>query len=294
MKNDPRLSSFYTVKSNSLFQNRVISTYMLELFLYFGGYFTIFTFDPMFYAVAGVAVVLTGISKSGLGGGLGQMSVPLMAMFISPMAAAAIMLPILCFIDLFNLWGYRRDWNRGDVALLLPGAIIGIGIGTMTYSYVDENAVRLLLGVVTIIFAITFFIQSSVDRDGYRPGKLVGVLCGTVSGFTSFIAHAGGAPLKFFLIPQKLPKKVFVGTHVFFFFAVNQIKIWPYLWLGQFSTENLTTSLVLAPAVPVGVLLGWWLLRVIPLSQFYRIIYILLFVAGAKLIWDGLSKGGYL
>ena len=87
----------------------------------------------MFYAVAIAAVILTGISKSGLGGGLGQLSVPLMAMFISPVAAAAIMLPILCLIDISNLWGYRKDWNRADVALLLPGAIIGISIGAMTY-----------------------------------------------------------------------------------------------------------------------------------------------------------------
>ncbi len=247
----------------------------------------------MFYAVAIPAVIITGISKSGLGGGLGQLSVPLMAMFISPMAAAAIMLPILCLIDLINLWGYRKDWNKGDVALLLPGAIIGVGIGTMTFNYVDENMVRLLLGVVTIIFAITFFIQNTPGRAGYKPGKLIGILCGTVSGFTSFVAHAGGAPIKFFLLPQKLTKKVFVGTHVFFFFAINQIKIWPYLWLGQFSTENLSTSLVLAPAIPVGVLLGWWLIKIVPVEPFYRFINVMLFVAGGKLIWDGLSRGGY-
>jgi uncharacterized protein len=239
-------------------------------------------------------VILTGISKSGLGGGLGQMSVPLMAMFISPVAAAAIMLPILCLIDLFNLWGYRKHWNRGDVALMLPGAVIGIGIGAMTYSYVDDNAVRLLLGVVTIIFAISFFMLGSPVGEGRKPGKLTGVICGTISGFTSFVAHAGGAPVKFYLLPQKLPKKVFVGTHVFFFFAVNQIKLWPYFWLGQFSTENLSTSLVLMPAVPFGVVIGWWLVKVVPIEIFYRMIYILLFIAGAKLIWDGLVQGGYL
>jgi len=86
---------------------------------------------------------------------------------------------------------------------------------------------------------------------------------------------------------------VFVGTHVFFFFAVNQIKIWPYFWLGQFSTENLSTSLILAPAVPIGVVIGWWLVKVVPIAQFYRIIYVLLLVAGGKLIWDGLAGGAF-
>jgi len=248
----------------------------------------------MFYAVAIVAVIITGISKSGLGGGLGQLSVPLMAMFISPVAAAAIMLPILCLIDISNLWGYRKDWNRGDVALMLPGAVIGIGVGTMTYQYVDDNAIRLLLGVITIIFAISLILQDSPGGEGRKPGKLTGFTCGIISGFTSFVAHAGGTPVKFYLLPQKLSKKVFVGTHVFFFFAVNQIKIWPYFWLGQFSTENLSTSLVLAPAVPIGVVIGWWLVKVVPIAQFYRIIYILLLVAGGKLIWDGLVGGTYI
>ncbi len=248
----------------------------------------------MFYAVAIVAVIITGISKSGLGGGLGQLSVPLMAMFISPVAAAAIMLPILCLIDISNLWGYRKHWNRGDVALMLPGAVIGISVGAMTYRYVDDNAIRLLLGVITIIFAISLILQDSPDSEGRKPGKLTGFTCGIISGFTSFIAHAGGTPVKFYLLPQKLSKKVFVGTHVFFFFAVNQIKIWPYFWLGQFSTENLSTSLVLAPAVPIGVVIGWWLVKVVPIAQFYRIIYVLLLVAGGKLIWDGLVGGAFI
>ena len=248
----------------------------------------------MFYAVAIVAVIITGISKSGLGGGLGQLSVPLMAMFISPVAAAAIMLPILCLIDISNLWGYRKDWNRGDVALMLPGAVIGISVGAMTYRYVDDNAIRLLLGVITIIFAVSLILQDSPDSEGRKPGKLTGFTCGIISGFTSFVAHAGGTPVKFYLLPQKLSKKVFVGTHVFFFFAVNQIKIWPYFWLGQFSTENLSTSLVLAPAVPIGVVIGWWLVKVVPIAQFYRIIYVLLLVAGGKLIWDGLAGGSFI
>ena len=139
-----------------------------------------------------------------------------------------------------------------------------------------------------------FFLQGSPDGEGRKPGKLIGVICGTISGFTSFVAHAGGAPVKFYLLPQKLSKKLFVGTHVFYFFAVNQIKLWPYFWLGQFSTENLTTSLVLAPVVPVGVVIGWWLVKVVPIEQFYRIIYIMLFIAGGKLIWDGLVGGAYI
>jgi len=198
-------------------------------------------------------VILTGISKSGLGGGLGQLSVPLMAMFISPVAAAAIMLPVLIMIDVPNIWNYRKDWHRGNVAVMVPGAIVGIAIGALTYKHVDDNTVRLLLGVITLVFAFSYFIKRSPLDQGTPRGRALGTACGMLAGFTSFVAHAGGNPMKFYLLPQRLDKRVFVGTHVMFFFIINQVKIWPYLWLGQFSTENLTTSAILSPAIPLGV-----------------------------------------
>jgi len=252
---------------------------------------TLFTFEPTFYAIAIPAVILTGISKSGLGGGLGQLAVPLMAMVIPPLAAVAIMLPVLCLIDVFNIWAYRKDWHRGNVAVLVPGAVVGIGIGALTYHLVDNNTVRLMLGGLSLVFAMSYFIQRSPLHQGTPGGRLLGTACGMLSGFTSFVAHAGGAPMKFYLLPQRLDKRAFVGTHVMFFFIVNQVKIWPYLWLGQFSPENLGASLVLAPVVPLGVWLGWRLNKMLSLDTFYKICYGLLFVAGAKLIWDGLTRG---
>ena len=256
------------------------------------GDIAIFAFETEFYAVAVFAVILTGISKSGLGGGLGQLSVPLMAMFISPVAAAAIMLPVLIMIDVPNLWKYRKDWHRGNVAVMVPGALVGIAIGAVTYRHVDDNTVRLLLGVLTLVFAFSYFIQRSPLDQGSSRGRALGLTCGTISGFTSFVAHAGGAPVKFYLLPQRLDKRVFVGTHAVFFFSSNQVKVWPYLWLGQFSAENLTTSLILAPAVPLGVWLGWRLNRALSLEFFYKLCYGLLFLAGIKLVWDGLALGG--
>jgi uncharacterized protein len=250
--------------------------------------------DPVFLAAALFCVVITGISKSGLGGGLGQLSVPIMAVFISPVAAAAIMLPILCAIDLFNIWGYRKHFHRGNLIALVPGAVLGIGIGALTFRYIDENAVRLILGVLSLIFSLTYFLQQSPVKADSLWGRWFGAFCGTLAGFTSFVAHAGGGPVKIYLLPQRLDKKVFVGTQVFFFFIINQIKIWPYLWLGQFSTENLSTSLILMPAVPVGVWLGWRLIKVIAAETFYKICYALLFIAGIKLIHDGLLGIGWL
>lgn len=245
--------------------------------------------NPLFYAVAVFGVLLTGISKSGFSGGVGTLTVPILAIMISPVAAAAIMLPILCLMDVLTIWSYRGRWDRRNLLLLLPGAAVGIGIGWLTFDHVSEDAVRLILGAISLLFGLHYFVGRAAAR-AQRPGNpVVGVICGTVAGITSFVAHAGGPPVQFFLLPQRMDKTVFVGTNVVFFFLVNLVKLVPYAWLGQFAAQNLTTSLILAPVAPLGVWLGLRLHRLVSQQLFYRISYAAMIVAGVKLLWDGIA-----
>ncbi|MCH8197312.1 MAG: sulfite exporter TauE/SafE family protein, partial [Proteobacteria bacterium] len=110
-----------------------------------------------------------------------------------------------------------------------------------------------------------------------------------VSGFTSFLAHAGGPPVNVYLLPQRMDMTLFVGTKVVFFIIVNFVKLIPYAWLGQLHAGNLATSLVLIPLAPVGVGLGLWLHRRIDNELFYRICYVILFLVGIRLLYDGVS-----
>ena len=250
-------------------------------------------FDPVFYLLAVPAVLLVGISKSGLSGGMGMVAVPILAAVISPVQAAAILLPILCAIDLFVIYSYRREWDRWNIRTLVPGAIVGIGIGALTFHYVDENMLRVILGVIALLFSLNG-IRTAKVTEGVAPKRWVGQLCGMTAGYTSFVAHAGGAPVKFFLLPQRLDKGLFVGTNGVFFLIVNYTKLVPYAWLGQLDLTNLTTSLILLPLVPVGVWMGLKLHKMISQELFYQVSYVLLFFAGAKLIWDGVSRGGWV
>lgn len=246
--------------------------------------------NPWFYLAAVPAVLLTGISKSGFSGGVGALTVPLMALFVSPVAAAAIMLPILCVMDVIGIWVYRRRWHRRNLLLLLPGAALGIALGTVTFNAVDENSVRLVLGLISLLFGLSYLARGTGGHGPRQGSAAVGLACGALSGFTSFIAHAGGPPVKFFLLRQNLDKTIFVGTNVVFFFLLNQVKVLPYAWLGQFSRDNLATSLLLAPLAPLGVWIGLRLHRRIPQLLFYRISYALMIVAGIKLLFDGVRS----
>ena len=111
-------------------------------------------FGLSFYLIAALIVFLTGISKAGFGAGVEMMAVPVMALFISPVIAAGIMLPILLSIDAANLWRYRADWQRPMVFVLLPAAVVGIAIGTMTFQFLSQDWIRFGLGVLTLSFVV--------------------------------------------------------------------------------------------------------------------------------------------
>ena len=246
--------------------------------------------EPLFYLAAVPAVMLAGISKGGFGGGLGVMAVPLMALFISPVQAAAIMLPILCVMDLVGIWAYWRRWDRTTLIIVGSAAMVGIAVGTLSFKYLERWAIRLLIGAIAVGFALNFWLSAPARREEARSQSWTrGGFWGAVSGFTSFTAHAGGPPLNVYLLPLRLNKTSYQATTVVYYLVINYVKLVPYAWLGQLSRENLTTSAALFPVALIGVTCGLWLHDRIPQALFYRACYVFLFLAGLKLLYDGVS-----
>lgn len=244
--------------------------------------------DPLFYAAAIPAVTLLGLAKGGFSG-LVMLSLPLMALVVSPVQAAAITLPILIVQDVVSVWAYRYTWDRRNVAILVVGATSGILTGYLLAAQVSDAAIKLAVGLISIAFAIRRLV---LDRGGREPKATPadvprGMVWGWVTGFTSMIAHAGGPPFQIYVMPQRLPRDVFVGTSAVLFALINWIKVPPYLALGQFTTENLATSGVLFPLAIASTWAGVWLVRRVPAERFYTLVYILLVLVGAKLIFDG-------
>lgn len=252
-------------------------------------------FPLAFYPVAVVAILLSGISKGGFGAGSGGLAVPLMSIFIAPSEAAGIMLPLLCAMDLFGVHAYRGRWSVKHLQIMLPGALVGIGVGAVAFGTLPVDAIRLLLGLIAVIFAVnqqfglTARLATALDRAHVTPGRIAGAIWGTVSGFTSTLAHAGGPPFAVYMLPQKLDKSLLVGTSAVFFLVVNYVKLVPYGFLGQLNFSNLTASLVFSPLAPIGIWLGVWLHRRISDRAFYQVSYALLFLTGSKLIWDAVA-----
>jgi len=238
-----------------------------------------------FYAAALVAVVLVGASKGGLPV-VGMLGVPVLALATSPVHAAGLLLPIFVVTDIFGLWVYRREFDRRNLMILIPAATLGVAIGWATASLVSDRLVTLLVGVIGLSFCLNYWLRGRHAVTPHRADIPRGVFWGTVSGFTSFVSHAGAPPYQMYVLPQRLDKMIYVGTTTILFAVVNAVKLVPYWALGQLSLANLKTVAALFPFAIAATFVGVKLTRILPQDLFYRLVIGALFLVSLKLVYD--------
>lgn len=243
--------------------------------------------DPFFYLVTVPAVLLLGVSKSGFGAGFGSLAVPMMALAVTVPEAAAILMPVLLVMDLLGMAAFRKDLDKRLLKFLLPFGLVGIAVGALLFKLLDARIVAGIVGGFTLLFLAQRFLFPP-RADSAPPPRWLGAILTATSGFTSFIAHAGGPPINAYVLPMRLPPVRFTATMAFFFFAINLSKWIPYAWLGLLDLRNMSTSLVLLPVAPIGVWVGVKVARRINPVLFYRLVYLGMFLTGTKLVWDAL------
>ncbi len=242
--------------------------------------------DPWFYVAAVPAVLLLGVSKSGFGSGFGSLAVPMMALVTTVPIAAAILMPVLFVMDVLGIVAYRRDFDRTLLRFLIPRALLGILVGALTFHFLEAKTVAGLVGILTLLFLALRVRQRKQTSAAVLPRWVGGLLTAT-SGFTSFVAHAGGPPVNAYLLPMRLSPVTYTATMAYLFLVVNLSKWLPYSMLGLLNMENFATSAVLLPLAPLGVWVGVRLARKIDPVLFYRVAYVGMALTGVKLTWDG-------
>ena len=79
--------------------------------------------DLLFYFYASVGVILFGISKGGFAGPVAILSIPIMALVMSPIKAAAILLPVLLIMDFVAMYIYWNKWDLKNVKIRVAGIV---------------------------------------------------------------------------------------------------------------------------------------------------------------------------
>jgi uncharacterized membrane protein YfcA len=247
--------------------------------------------DLFFFCVAGPAVIFAGVSKAGFGSGAAFASASILALVVPPELALGIMLPLLMLIDVSSLKPYWGKWSAADAKLLILGGLPGIVAGILLYRVASPDLLRLMIGSVSVAFV---FWQVALATGIVRMAKTrmpdgAGFFFGTLTGFTTFISHAGGPPAAFFLLSRGLSKTQFQATTVIVFWVLNIVKFLPYAVLGMFTMQTFLANIVLAPFALFGTWMGVRAHVLVPERLFFTLTYVLLMVTGGKLIWDGLT-----
>jgi uncharacterized membrane protein YfcA len=242
--------------------------------------------DPLFLATAFAAVLLIGLAKGGFSG-IGMAATPLLALSVPPLQALAILLPILLVQDIVSLWWYGRDYDKWNLKVMLPGAIVGVGLAWAVGSVVSDDVVRLLIGAIGVGFVLHMWFGKVTEAG--RPSAVSGVICGAGAAFTSTIASAGMPPFAIHVMPQRMDKMTLVGTITIFFTAVNWMRTVPYFALGELNLANLKISAVLLPLALAFNFLGFWLVQRVSTETFYRISYAIIFLISSVIMAQGVT-----
>lgn len=238
-----------------------------------------------FFLITAVVVCLIGLSKGGIGGTLGVLATPLMALVLPADQVIGLLLPILMTADIFAVASHWRHWDTKLVLLLTPGAILGMGIGTLFIASISAGALKRGIGVIVLFFVIYKLFESRlVNMSQYQPRNWHGLLAGGVAGFSSTLAHTGGPPVTIYLLMQNISPRTFVATSALFFMIVNWIKVPSYLYIGLFNFQLLGQVVWLLPLLPVSVWVGKQMADKIDKALFNRLIIVLLAVSALFLL----------
>lgn len=241
--------------------------------------------EPSQLLLLGLGAFLIGVSKTGFGAGLGMLVTPMLALFLPARLVIGAMLPLLMAGDIYAMRAYWRAWDGRNVLLLVPGALVGIALGSLLIGVLSDLALKRAIGLAALAFGPLYLVQERL-REGkpFLPPKWLGLTAGALTGVASTIAHAGGVVSNIYLLPQRLPNRIFVGTCVLLYFVVNLTKLPPYLKLGLVNASVLGADLLLFPAILLGAAAGVWVNRALSERAFHLTILGLTLAAGLKLV----------
>ena len=124
-----------------------------------------------FWFFATLAAIAVGLGKGGLPV-VAALAVPSLSLYMSPIAAAGLLLPVYIVSDAFALIAYRRDFNRQVLKIAAIGMTLGVAIGSVTAHLIIEWLITVLIGLMGGLFALRMLTQRgdpAKEANPYRP-----------------------------------------------------------------------------------------------------------------------------
>lgn len=227
-----------------------------------------------------------GIGKAGVKG-MGMLVVPLMAAIFGGRASAGLVLPMLCFADIFAVSYYNRHAEWKYIKRLLPAALIGVLIGVVVGYYVDDGVFTNLISIIIIGSLLLMLIQERMVISQRIVGSWgMGSTFGLLGGFSTMIGNAAGPVIATYFLATKIPKNAFIGTAAWFYLIVNLVKVPMHVFIwGSINWESFKLNLMAIPAIGLGILIGVNIVKLIPEKAFRYFVMVMTFLVSLKLLF---------
>ena len=235
-----------------------------------------------------LAAFMVGTAKGGLST-MGSLAVPLLALVMNPVEAAATLLPVYIVTDWVSVFLYRRSFSARNLKILVPSMLVGVAIATALVVVAPEAVLLIFTGLVGLWYVGRAWL-SRTPRPKTEARVIPGIAWGTLAGISSYITHSAGPPTQAYLLPQKLPKLEYAGTLALTFAAVNLAKLPGYEAAGFFDGLDWPLILKLAGTGILGTLAGRWLTGILPQAVYVRVIEVMLLLLSIILLTKGTTS----
>lgn len=237
------------------------------------------------YILLAAGAFLTGLSKGGLGGALGALVTPMLALVMPAPVAVGLTLPMLLTGDVCALYAHWRGWDRRILIAVLPGTVLGVIIGSLVIGSLSAVTLQHGLGIVALLYTLYKLwerrYRKSIPKDApsWQSHPF-----GVATGFASTLANAGGPIFTIYLLTLRIVPSVFVGTSALYYALLNVMKLPAYLSSGILTPERLLVGVWALPLIPFGVWSGVILDRYIDMPTFEVLILAFLALTGVALL----------
>ncbi|BAM02633.1 hypothetical protein PSMK_04740 [Phycisphaera mikurensis NBRC 102666] len=243
-----------------------------------------------------VAALVIGVAKSGFGGTLNILAVPLVASALRADVAVAVMLPVMLVADAVAIQQHGRHCSAARVKPALAGAGVGVAAsGVLMAGLAGSPAglawvLQVAVGAVSVAMVAVQGWRLAGGRLPRVPDRPAAAACaGVASGLLSTLAHSAGPLMAAYLLEARLNKRVLTGTLVVFFGVMNLFKAVAYGGVGLFDPAGLALSAAMLLVLPAGSALGLWLHRRVPEKPFLAVVYAAAALAGGRMLWQAFA-----
>lgn len=231
-------------------------------------------------------VFISTLTRSTFGFGDALIAMPLLVFFIDIKIATPLIALIAFIIAISILIKNWRDVEFKSAWRLIIASLIGIPIGLWYLEDMNENLIKLVLGVLIIFFAIYNLLKPKLI---YLKNERLSWIFGFFAGILGGAYNTNGPLIVVYSALKKWNPQNFRATLQSYFFTTGILVIIGHGIAGNFTQEVLTYFAYALPVVLIAVILGGQINKKIPVDRFHKYIYMVLILLGLMLIANSLT-----